>query len=495
MEENKQFGDNETSTEDISAGEELNQSGPASAESAPLEQEVPLSAGAPATATDSSVDYDQFSGERQARRRKILLLGGILGALLLLALAYFLLWPSLEKNIGKTGPALIKSALEKNEALKSYKYNGVVDIDVSGVGDKKESFKISMIADGATAKNAQGTLDNWGSYDLQSTTNNNQEQFKVKFDFATADKTLFFKLNDFRYNLDSTASAEEKRTKAQTDATVEAFKNSWYFLSDESLKELLAADDEKISEKALSAQTGFNLKFSNYNIFNFVKDLGAEKVGGEDAYHYEVSWNTDEVARLVVDAAKETAESKENQGSKTSVDDYLKENQQELGRFKEAVNLALQKSVSEIWIGKKSGQILRFKMTGEWDKEALIAIILKVSPDAKTSDLTETPARMGLKMDYVFSDFDQAQVNKPENAKDFKKILNGFKENTSGDLNSGPDRDQDGLSDAAEARFGTDPDQADTDGDGYKDGDEVKNGYDPMVPGSARLDMSKILNQ
>jgi hypothetical protein len=48
------------------------------------------------------------------------------------------------------------------------------------------------------------------------------------------------------------------------------------------------------------------------------------------------------------------------------------------------------------------------------------------------------------------------------------------------DFTQGPDRDNDGLSDASEAVYGTDPDKSDTDGDGYSDGDEVlKYGSDP----------------
>lgn len=44
------------------------------------------------------------------------------------------------------------------------------------------------------------------------------------------------------------------------------------------------------------------------------------------------------------------------------------------------------------------------------------------------------------------------------------------------------DSDHDGLSDAMEAIYKTDPNNPDTDGDGYKDGSEVNNGYDPTIP-------------
>lgn len=44
------------------------------------------------------------------------------------------------------------------------------------------------------------------------------------------------------------------------------------------------------------------------------------------------------------------------------------------------------------------------------------------------------------------------------------------------------DRDGDGLSDAEEYSYGTDPDNPDTDGDGYGDEVEIKGGYDPLKP-------------
>jgi len=47
-------------------------------------------------------------------------------------------------------------------------------------------------------------------------------------------------------------------------------------------------------------------------------------------------------------------------------------------------------------------------------------------------------------------------------------------------LGVGTDSDGDGLSDLAEAAFGTDPKNPDTDGDGYNDKAEIIGGYDPL---------------
>lgn len=48
------------------------------------------------------------------------------------------------------------------------------------------------------------------------------------------------------------------------------------------------------------------------------------------------------------------------------------------------------------------------------------------------------------------------------------------------------DTDKDGLSDADEKKYGTDPKNPDTDHDGFKDGEEVKNGYNPLGKGKLK---------
>lgn len=47
------------------------------------------------------------------------------------------------------------------------------------------------------------------------------------------------------------------------------------------------------------------------------------------------------------------------------------------------------------------------------------------------------------------------------------------------------DQDQDGISDAAEVKLGTDPKKSDTDGDGYSDSAELFSGFDPKSAGGS----------
>ncbi|KKR09621.1 MAG: OmpA domain protein [Parcubacteria group bacterium GW2011_GWC1_39_29] len=51
------------------------------------------------------------------------------------------------------------------------------------------------------------------------------------------------------------------------------------------------------------------------------------------------------------------------------------------------------------------------------------------------------------------------------------------------DLSASKDQDQDGLSDAEEMIWNTDPFNSDTDGDSFKDGEEITSGHDPLKAG------------
>lgn len=69
----------------------------------------------------------------------------------------------------------------------------------------------------------------------------------------------------------------------------------------------------------------------------------------------------------------------------------------------------------------------------------------------------------------------------------FLLLISGFSlslmaQENSSEKNIFLDSDQDGLSDAEEVAYGTDPHNSDTDSDGYSDGTEIKSGYDPLKP-------------
>lgn len=78
---------------------------------------------------------------------------------------------------------------------------------------------------------------------------------------------------------------------------------------------------------------------------------------------------------------------------------------------------------------------------------------------------------------------------------DFAEINRGFSPHNPQPVKlTESDLDRDGLSDAWEIKFKTDPANPDTDGDGFKDGAEADQGFDPAHPGGARLNVSLRVN-
>lgn len=100
----------------------------------------------------------------------------------------------------------------------------------------------------------------------------------------------------------------------------------------------------------------------------------------------------------------------------------------------------------------------------------------------------------GLKRGTSFNLQNNSQKNNLENSS-----LDSYKQNIrglTGDVSYSffIDEDRDGLSNAKEFIYGTNPRNQDTDEDGFSDGEEVKKGYDPLIRGQAWLKDRHIYN-
>lgn len=74
---------------------------------------------------------------------------------------------------------------------------------------------------------------------------------------------------------------------------------------------------------------------------------------------------------------------------------------------------------------------------------------------------------------------------------DFEEINTGFSPHNPAAIKLlDSDLDADGLSDAWEIKFKSNPTKFDSDGDGFGDGDEVEAGFDPVKSEGAKLDVS-----
>lgn len=102
---------------------------------------------------------------------------------------------------------------------------------------------------------------------------------------------------------------------------------------------------------------------------------------------------------------------------------------------------------------------------------------------------------------FAFSRFSSKEISVGDKSKQAASLEN-IEKNSGGDgkttggfiYSFSLDDDSDGLSNAEEIIWGSNPRQTDTDGDGFKDGDEVRNGFDPIVAGEGKGKLAERKN-
>ncbi len=207
------------------------------------------------------------------------------------------------------------------------------------------------------------------------------------------------------------------------------------------------------------------------DVFKVDKKLSPEKIDGQLSYHYLIETDMQAVSALLLKLRELRSP------APLSSSDVL-------SLTAEIVRWG--KPVGEIWIGKRDGRVLR--------------LMLQTHVAADGGEGIGAIARFG------FSRYGQpVAVSAPE-ARDIDGLLGpdyakrlglsgnrplswASTETATGAPVSGvlshetQDSDDDGLSDAQEAFYGSDASSPDTDGDGWSDGLEVSKGMNPIGPG------------
>lgn len=273
----------------------------------------------------------------------------------------------------------------------------------------------------------------------------------LKLAYRTVDKKTYLQIGDFNLGL---------------PVVGEGFNDSWYTIESAAQLKLnpTAAPGEVVGE---SANKEFLEKIQEFLTsgawYTVDEQLPDEDVAGARAYHYRVRPNPQGIEELVVRIAQEDGESV---------------TEQERAKFREFIQEISSDLSADVLIGKKDLYLRALRIKGSIAQEG---------------------TRIDIDLAMNFSNFNQpVTIAAPENPRPAEelmaKVLGGLfggllggqeglgaLEGTAG---VGLDRDNDGLSDADEERYGADPLNPDTDGDGFTDGAEVEAGYNPAGEGS-----------
>lgn len=239
---------------------------------------------------------------------------------------------------------------------------------------------------------------------------------------------------------------------------------------------LVPPSDAALAERPLDAAgiQAMRQAIGMVDLMKFIKKMPAEKIEGQDAYHYAIETDMQTASALLMKLRQLRS------AAPLTSDDILSVT----GEI-----LTWGKPAGDIWIGKRDGRILK----------------LVLQTDLRKADGTEVG---GVSVQAAFSRFGQPVDVAPPDAQDIESLLGpNFNKRlslsggrtapapeTSGSAISVPqapgadvsahDSDGDSLSDGQEAFYGSDPWNPDSDADGWSDGTEVEKGMNPLGPGT-----------
>lgn len=405
---------------------------------------------------------------------------------------------------------IVKSSLEKMRGVKTFNYDGKVDFsydakkDGSVTGYKEEDISsINLVNNGVVDYKNWGTpsyyslltLD-WSDGSSMGESEIFKTNIKLKTEMVYLDGVFYFKPDTIHV---------ESFLTDEMGADIKNFwqliRHDWFFVPKENnadfynrtVKGIFPLDGEFSSDNI----TKINEIISGSDLLKFSKDLGDDKVGEVDTYHYQMKLDDSKGFDLAVELIKGGLRAQGGEDKVKAFEESLKGQAEKTAETKEFVDFILNETDVEVWIGKNDSFIYRIKIDGKFDEASMNSIRDKYRAIKDEKDKSENGEATGMilsfNLDYTLSNFNTAAVRKPENARDVYKIGKVFdyqgKNNVAAD---NLDTDGDGLSDKLETFFGSDIKKIDADGDGYKDGEEIGNGYDPTIAGSAKLDYDKL---
>ncbi|MCX6739989.1 MAG: hypothetical protein NTZ49_02040 [Candidatus Parcubacteria bacterium] len=209
--------------------------------------------------------------------------------------------------------------------------------------------------------------------------------------------------------------------------------------------------ETKLTDEQLKEIAGL---INKYQLFG-VEKLKDEAVNNVNTYHFKYTLNKEEFKKFLIEFVTIFKDNLPEE----MLDNFDKA----IETFSENFDKTVTGLTGELWIGKKDKLLYKYTAISEIN-----------SAEKKVGSLEFTQE---------FSDFNQKiDITEPENVMTLKEVIDKVMSLMQGNSTM-LDSDLDGLPDAYEATYGTDPLKPDTDGDGYPDKEEIEKGYNPNGPG------------
>jgi len=377
---------------------------------------------------------------------------------------------------------VVQKMMTKLTDVKSFEYTGEVNSEdnISGLLAGAQSF-VPLSADAtnsdenlASASSTQNkvtttTLNFSGKTDFYDQNNiKNQLTLNIKTDAFSKDGTeIGLEARSLQKNL----YFEFNQLPSLGFISLDSLKNQWIKVDLNALQGQVdtANNINKITPTQIER---IKTLFNEDGVLKITDKLASEKVNGQNTFHYRFALDKVALKKFANDVTQVVLNRPMNNEESANYDKSLE---------------SMDTTTGEIWIGKKD--YLPY--------ELLLNYQYKATADSKTSGKSKTTI--------LFKNFNSAMtVDVPQKSTSFQEIIQGFlggmatptddkiNSATSTEFIAGTstepidaniDSDNDGLTDAQEKIYGTDPHNPDTDGDGYLDGAEVKAGYNPKGPG------------
>lgn len=420
-----------------------------------------------------------------------------IGLLGVAALVLVLLGAGCQNPFRKKPADVLQKAHERFVDVESARFNvqAAFTFDAPGKDGSRERGSFSFTASGVGDDNRPEDSRSDGTFSM--TFDAPPASGSIVLENRSIGQVMYLRLKDV--TLTPKGQASGAPSQMEIDAMIGAAKGiiggKWVKIDPKELQELAAqfggttapAGMTKTPEQIRALNEEVLAAFRANPVFVSRADLGSAKVGGEKMYHYRVGVNRTALLALFDRLAPSFATFEATPEKVAMVRAALQE--PKVMEFIDGANV-------EVWISKK-----------EFDFRKIVIPV----------DVTEDDVTVSGNITIDLSDWGKpVAVEEPTDAKTIQELLGGFlggmgagglTPSASGSLapsadgafepaglppatrgtgapeGTESDADNDGLSDAMEQFYGSNPSKPDTDGDGFTDGDEVNKGYNPTGPG------------